>query len=90
MIGTASRAPCSVRGSLPPSAVSKRAPICESGTVTRPMGRFDNEASPMQRVVNGVAAMRGRVGERFEYLVKLDYRARPSVRHNERRSVGMR
>jgi hypothetical protein len=40
--------------------------------------------------IGGIATMHSRVGERFDYLVKLDYRARPFVRHNERCSVGMR
>ncbi len=58
MIGTGFRAPCSVSGRRPPSAVSKRAPNCASGVVTRPMGRRDSEASPTQRAVSGVVAIR--------------------------------
>ena len=58
MIGTASLAPWSVSGRRPPSAVSNRAPISQSGTVTRPIGLRDSEASPMQRAMRGVEAMR--------------------------------
>ena len=34
--------------------------------------------------------MRSRVGERFDYLVKLDYRARPSVRDNKALGILLR
>src|SRR5689334_11246913 len=37
-----------------------------------------------------VTAMHSRVSERFEHLVKLDYRAGPSVGDNERQRTGMR
>ena len=39
-----------------PSCDSIRAPICSSGTMTRPMGRLVSDASPLMTEVNGCAA----------------------------------
>src|SRR3546814_4916727 len=40
-----------VSGRRPPGDASKRAPISESGSITRPIGRFDSDASPVKVAV---------------------------------------
>ena len=47
-----------VRGRRLPSDASKRAPNSVRGSVTRPIGRFESDASPMQRATIGVVHMR--------------------------------
>ena len=46
-MGTGVRAPQTVNGNRPPAAQSKRAPICDSGSVTRAIGRRRRETSPV-------------------------------------------
>ena len=40
--------------------------------------------------VGGVAAMRGRIGQRLDHLVKLDHRTRPAMRDDQRHRFRMR
>ena len=51
MIGTAGAAPRSIRGRVPPAEASNEAPISESGSITRFIGRPDRLASPMKVAV---------------------------------------
>jgi hypothetical protein len=50
-IGTISSVPTMASGMRPPSRASKRAPICDSGTMTRCIGRRRSEASPVIKLV---------------------------------------
>ena len=67
-------------------------------TVDAPAGclRLPGEAKARQRRtddvkrVGGVAAVRGRIGQRLDHLVKLDHRARPAVRDDQRHRFRMR
>ena len=51
MIGTAGCMPSIISGKRPPGEGVKLAPIIDSGSMTRPIGRFDRLASPTKLVV---------------------------------------
>jgi hypothetical protein len=57
-IGTGRLAPCTTMGMRPPGAASKRAPKRLKGSMMRPIGRPNREASPVRVAVIGVVAMR--------------------------------
>ena len=76
-----------------PSVVRQR--VARSSATPQPVvGRLAGEAEAGQRRgddvegVRGVAAVRGRVGERLDHLVELDDRARPAVGDQQRQRVG--
>ena len=50
--------PVILSGGRPPSDVATRAPMLASGLVTRAIGRFDNEASPLSSTSNACPASR--------------------------------
>ncbi len=58
MIGTGFSVPMTARGSRPPVRLTKLAPICSSGVVTRAIGRLARLASPVKKVVIGWLATR--------------------------------
>ena len=52
-IGTISSVPMMASGMRPPSRASKRAPMRDSGSITRCIGRRRSEASPVMKLVKG-------------------------------------
>src|SRR6187401_2467499 len=52
-IGTAGHIPRTINGSRPPGEDVMSAPICDSGSITRPIGRPDSDASPVKVQVIG-------------------------------------
>ena len=56
-IGTAGWRPSIISGKVPPGEGVKLAPICDSGSITRPIGRFDRLASPVKAAVMPWLAM---------------------------------
>ena len=57
-IGTAGEAPRSISGKRPPGLAVISAPIWLSGSITRPIGRFDRLGSPVKVAVIGWEAIR--------------------------------
>ena len=54
-IGTISSVPTMASGMRPPSRASKRAPMRDSGSITRCIGRRRSEASPVMKAGEGMA-----------------------------------
>ena len=52
-IGTISSVPMMASGMRPPSRATKRAPMRDSGSITRCIGRLRSEASPVMKLVKG-------------------------------------
>ena len=52
-MGTISSVPMMASGMRPPSRASKRAPMRDSGSMTRCIGRLRSEASPVMKLVKG-------------------------------------
>ena len=55
MIGTGFAVPMTASGRRPPVRLTKLAPICSSGVVTRAIGRLARLASPVKKVGDRVA-----------------------------------
>ena len=59
-IGTISSVPMMASGMRPPSRASKRAPMRDSGSITRCIGRRRSEPSPVMKVVKRMAGQDAR------------------------------